>query len=506
MESFLSFWCLSSLRWPEICLSLMIFFSIHHFISQRNKPTKPWPFLGMLPQLLGNVHRLYDWSTYMLKTYGGTSTFHGPSLTNMNFISTCDPRNTEYILKVNFDNFPKGDEFCSIFSDLMGNGIFNSDSESWKKQRRMANSLVHSKAFRGFMARTTQHIVRHQLVPVLSSLARSSSSFDMQDVLLRFTFDSTCTAIFGESVNSLSKELASVPFAKAMNDAMESIMYRYVVPKSWWHLLRLLNIGKERQLANALAVINNFVSQQLKMKMKIKGCSAGMDLLSAYASVSDDEDFLRDTAVNFLVAGRDTSGAALSWFFWLLSRNPDVEKKILEEQRMILAETQRGRFDIEDLSKMVYLHASICETLRLYPVVPMGQKGVVKEDVLPSGTVVKPGTIILYNIYAMGRMEWIWGKDCLEFKPERWVDDQGRLRYENSGFRFLAFNGGPRTCVGKDMALVQMKYAAAEILLNFEIDVVEGHHVSPKPSVIMTMKNGLMVKAKEKPKRCMVSK
>ncbi|CAN6484727.1 unnamed protein product [Victoria cruziana] len=504
MESFLSSWCLltavSSLRWPEICVSLIIFFCIHHYISQSNKPAKTWPFLGMLPQLIGNIHRLYDWSTYMLNTYEGTSTFHGPSLTSMNIVSTCDPRNMEYMLKVNFHNFPKGDNFRSIFSDLMGNGIFNSDSESWKKQRRMANSLVHSKSFRGFMARTTQHIVKHRLVPVLSSLARSSPVFDMQDVLLRFTFDSTCTAIFGENVNSLSEELVSVPFSKAMNDAMESIMYRYVLPRSWWHLLRLLNMGKERQLANALVVINSFVSQQLKMK----GCSAGMDLLSAYASVSDDEDFLRDTAINFLVAGRDTSGAALSWFFWILSKHPEVEKKILEEQKKILGEADKDDFGIEDLDKMVYLHASICETLRLYPPVPMGQKGVVKEDVLPSGTVVKPDMIILYNIYAVGRMEWIWGKDCLEFKPERWLDDQGRLRYENNGFRFLAFNGGPRTCVGKDMALVQMKYAAAEVLLHFEIHVVEGHRVAPKPSVIMTMKNGLMVKVKEKFKRRMV--
>ncbi|KAF3794217.1 Cytochrome P450 86B1 [Nymphaea thermarum] len=507
MESLLSPWSsagtLGSLRWPEICLSLLTFFFLHHLVTQRKQPIRSWPFLGMLPSALLNIHRLYDWAVDLFTRHGSTIAFRGPILSNMNIVATCDPRNIEHMLKSSFDNFPKGREFRDVFSDLMGDGIFNSDSESWKRQRKMANALVHSKSFRGFAAQTTQHLVRRHLLPVLGSFARSGSAFDLQDVLLRFTFDSTCTAVFGESMKSLSEELPSVPFAKAMDDVMEAIMYRYVLPKSWWQLLRRLNVGKERQLADGLIVINDFVSLQLETRKKTEACSpASMDLLSAYASVSNDEVFLRDTAVNFLVAGRDTSGTALSWFFWLLSRNPSVEKKIMEEQRMVIAETSDHRdwFEIEDLNKMVYLHASLCETLRLYPSVPIGQKGVVKEDVLPCGTVVKPGTVILYAIFAVGKMEWVWGKDCLEFKPERWLDDQGMLRHETNGFRFLAFNGGPRTCVGKDMAFVQMKYAAAEILLNFEIDVLECHRVSAKPSVIMTMKNGLMVKAKEKPK------
>ncbi|XP_031475575.1 cytochrome P450 86B1-like [Nymphaea colorata] len=510
MESimFPSSWCfggiIGSLRWPELCLSLLTFYLIHHFVTHRNQPLRSWPLLGELPSALANIHRLFDWGIELFSKHGGTIEFHGPILSNMHVVATCDPRNIEHMLKSSFHNFPKGDEFRDIFFDLMGDGILNADLEPWKQQRKMANSLVHSKAFRGFVASNTQHMVRHKLLPVLHRLTRAGSAFDIQDVLLRYTFDNTCTAIFGECMNALSIELDSVPFTKAMDDIMEAIAYRYVLPRRWWKVLRLLKLGKERQMAEGLTAVNDFVARQLEKRKKAKGSSAGVDLLSTYASVSSDEVFLRDAAINFLVAGRDASAATLVWFFWLLSKNPYVKKKILEEQRMILAETQRDCFEIEDLSKMVYLHASICETLRLYPTVPIGQKGVVKEDVLPSGTVVKPGTVILYAIFAVGMMDWVWGKDCLEFKPERWLDDQAGLRHETNGWRFLAFNGGPRTCLGKDMAFVQMKYAAAEIMLNFEIDVVEGHQVSPKPSVIMTMKNGLMVKAKAKPNRCLV--
>ncbi|CAN6484729.1 unnamed protein product [Victoria cruziana] len=493
---------LGGLSWPEICLALLTFYCVRHFITHRKQPLRSWPIAGSLPAALANMHRLIEWGIEVFCKHGGTIEFHGPILSNMNIVATCDPRNIEYMLKLSFGNFPKGEEFRDIFYDLMGDGILNVDSEPWKQQRKMANSLVHSKAFRGFTGRNTHNMVRQRLLPVLARFARSGEAFDIQDVLLRYTFDNTCTAIFGECMDALSPELRSVPFTKAMDDIMEAIAYRYVLPRTWWKLLKLLKLGKERQMAEGLTVVNGFVDQQLKKRKMTNDSSAGMDLLSTYAAVSDDEAFLRDSAVNFLVAGRDASAATLVWLLWLLSKNPDVKKKMLDEQRMILTETERDCFEIEDLSKMVYLHAAISETLRLYPTVPLGQKGVAKETVLPSGTVVKPGTVIIYAIFAVGMMDWVWGKDCLEFKPERWFDEEGRLKHEANGYRFLAFNGGPRTCVGKDMAYVQMKYAAAEILLNFEIDVVEGHPVSPKTSVIMTMKNGLMVKAKEKPKRC----
>ncbi|KAF3778138.1 Cytochrome P450 86A22 [Nymphaea thermarum] len=143
-----------------------------------------------------------------------------------------------------------------------------------------------------------------------------------------------------------------------------------------------------------------------------------------------------------------------------------VEAKILEEVREVVREKTRESLKPEDLEKLVYLHAALSESLRLYPSVPIGQKGVIKEATLPSGTVVKPGMVIFYPIYAVGRMEWVWGKDCMEFKPERWIDENGKLRHENNSYRFLAFNGGPRTCVGKDVAFVQMKFAAALVLLS----------------------------------------
>ena len=110
---------------------------------------------------------------------------------------------------------------------------------------------------------------------------------------------------------------------------------------------------------------------------------------------------------------------------------------------------------------------------------------------LPDGTILKKGTRVMYAIYSMGRMESIWGKDCRDYKPERWLKD-GRFMTE-SAYKFPAFNAGPRLCLGKDFASYQMKFIAASILYRYHVKVVESHPVVPKLALTMYAKYGLKV-------------
>lgn len=142
----------------------------------------------------------------------------------------------------------------------------------------------------------------------------------------------------------------------------------------------------------------------------------------------------------------------------------------------------------------MYLQAALSESLRLYPSVPFEFKEVIENDVFPDGTMIKKGSQVFYSIYSMARMESIWGKDCLEFKPERWLKD-GQFVSENQ-FKYVVFNAGPRLCLGKKFAYMQMKMVAASILLRYEVKVVEGHKVDPKLTITLYMKHGLLVTIK----------
>ena len=121
---------------------------------------------------------------------------------------------------------------------------------------------------------------------------------------------------------------------------------------------------------------------------------------------------LQHVALNFILAGRDTSSVALSWFFWLVSTHPAVERRIVRELCAVLAASRgvedpalwlAAPFDFEELDRLVYLKAALSETLRLYPSVPEDSKHVVADDVLPDGTFVPAGSSVTYSIYSAGR-------------------------------------------------------------------------------------------------------
>ncbi|KAG6493210.1 noroxomaritidine synthase-like [Zingiber officinale] len=501
--------------YPEFLISLLclaLFYCYYRFFFGTPTTVVPvnWPLAGMFPGLLANFHRLHDWGNELLRETGCTFSFRGPWFLDLNYIVTCDPANLQHIFNVNFQNYPKGDEFANIF-DILGDGIFISDGERWRRQRAKAHALVGQRSFRSFVAAASRDKVEKGLLPLLDEVARRGSAVDLQDVFLRLTFDMTAYLVFGVDPCCLSIDFPTVPFARAMDDAMEAVLLRYTVPPAWWKWKRRHRVGEsERKMAAAWREIDRFIAECVAEKRKNSDrTQTSTDLLSSYMNDVDDDQqgaeidhkFLRDTAVNYMLAGRDTTGAALSWFFWSLSKNPTAEDKILEELKTILKERpSSGRpavFEAEELGKMVYLHAALLEALRLFPPVPIEQKEAVGPDVLPSGQKVERGAKILVSLLAIGRMDGVWGEDCGEFRPERWISEKGRLRHEPS-YKFMSFNSGPRTCLGKEVAFTQMKAAAAAVVYRFRLEAVEGHPVEPKLSIILHMKNGFKVRIKRR--------
>ncbi|MCL7030093.1 hypothetical protein MKW94_003450 [Papaver nudicaule] len=499
----------------ELFIAILFFIAIHSLRQRKRHGLAVWPFVGMLPSLLIAAHTdIYEWLTDVIRQQRGTFTFRGPWLTSLNSVITADPRNLEHLLKTKFTNFPKGEFFRNNVCDLLGDGIFSADDETWRRQRKIASIEFHSSGFRKLTTESLIELVHSRLLPVLDETIKNSASVDLQDVLLRLTFDNVCMLAFGADPGCLGLGLPEIPFARAFEDATEMTVLRFITPSFVWKFMRYLNIGSERKLKESICEVDKFAEKVIHTRNKELSLldqsndndKPRSDLLSVFMGLRDDDGkpfshkFLRDICVNFILAGRDTSSVALSWFFWLVSKNPNVEKQILEEIHRVIGERQDFEvtenestivFKPEEVKKMDYLQAALSEALRLYPSVPLDHKEVVEDEVFPDGTVLKKGTKVIYAIYAMGRMESIWGKDCREYRPERWLRD-GRYMSE-SAYKFTAFNGGPRLCLGKDFAYYQMKFVAASIIYHYRVNVVKNHPVSPKLALTMYMKHGLKV-------------
>ncbi|XP_068641203.1 alkane hydroxylase MAH1-like [Aristolochia californica] len=514
--------------YPEVVVTVICFFILRR-MSLNPSALRSWPVVGMLPSMLANTHRIHDWSAEILQKSGGTIFFKGPWFAGMDLLATADPTNVRYITSTaRAGDYPKGQDYTEMF-DILGNGILNADSDSWRIQRRWAHLLMRQMRFRRYVESTGREKVEKGLLPVLDHMAGEDVPVDLQDVMQRFTFDATCVFVCGVDPGCLSVTFPVVPFAKAVDDAKEVIHLRHTVPRTWWKLFRWLRIRNEKTMAEATEIadgcIVEYISTRRKELEQAKSDTTEknkeeeeVDLLTSYLDYEAEEEmermksdkFLRDVILNMLVAGRDTTSAALTWFFWELSRNPRLEAKILDELRTKLPATEKQEensssttkkklrvFNADELGGLVYLHAALSECLRLYPPVPIIHKCATANDTFPSGHRIRPGLKIYYCLYAMARMETIWGKDCNEFKPERWISEAGTVRTDHSD-KFFTFNAGPRSCLGKGVSFTQMKMAAGAILYNFQVQVLKNQIICPKVSVILHTENGLKVKIRRR--------
>ncbi|KAK8964410.1 Cytochrome P450 94A1 [Platanthera guangdongensis] len=417
-----------------------------------------------------------DWYTHLLRR-SPTGTIHIHVLRNT---ITANPENVEYMLKTRFDNFPKGKNFSSILGDFLGHGIFNVDGDEWRFQRKMASLELGSISVRSYAFEIAAAEVSQRLLPLLSSVS-GAGPMDLQDVFRRFAFDSICKISFGLDPGCLDLSLPMSDLATAFEIASMLSARRAAAPAPvLWKVKRLLNLGSERELRRAIRLVNDLADEVIRQRRKL-GFASNHDLLSRFmASVSNDK-YLRDIVISFLLAGRDTVSSGLTTFFLLISHNQHAAAGIHEEiDNLISGEVPT----YDELRGMHYVHAALYESMRLFPPVQFDSKFCIDDDVLADGTFVRKNTRVTYHPYAMGRMETIWGSDGLQFRPERWL--RNGVFSPESPFKYPVFQGGPRVCLGKEMAIMEMKTVIVSILRAFHIEAVDGGELRPKFAVGLT--------------------
>jgi len=327
----------------------------------------------------------------------------------------------------------------------------------------------------------------------------------MQDLLRRFSFDVICRLSLGVDPGCLDPALPEAPRLAAAFDAAAGIIARRGAAPvaAVWKAKRALDVGSERRLREEIRVIHEAVMDLIHIRKKERSLqqpqevNAGgrrSDLLSRLIECGYPDEAIRDMVISFIMAGRDTTSSALTWFFWLLTRHRDVEREVLRD-----ITTATGGHAAGGQGKMRVLHAALCETMRLYPPVAWDSKHTAAGDVLPDGTRVERGDRVTYFQYGMGRMESIWGADAANFSLQRWLS----LPEDNatpaavagmSPFKYPVFQAGPRTCLGKEMAFVQMKFVASTVLRRFElVPLDEGRVPVFLPLMTAHMAGGLNV-------------
>ena len=298
---------------------------------------------------------------------------------------------------------------------------------------------------------------------------------------------------------------AKSPFSKAFDYSSDHVGLRFQNP-----LYTITELLFGSRFRSAIAEVKQFgqsIVANARHRRMIKSSEMNLpqddpvhgNLIDSLMNAFDDPSIVADAALNFLSAGRDTTAQSLTWTCYLLMRHPGAVDQIRKEITNALLDRDLSSLTVADLqpNRIPYTMAVIYESLRLYPPVPFEIKQCEVDVLLPDGTSLPAGSIVVWCIWAMTRSKEIWGdqrSDLETFDPQRWLQD-GNL-VTKSAFDFPVFNGGPRACLGKKMAELIGAYLIINLVSEFNFEeIVEdeysGRERKSQNSLTLPMQGGL---------------
>eukprot|EP01059_Diplonema_ambulator_P003006 TRINITY_DN12660_c0_g3_i2.p1 TRINITY_DN12660_c0_g3~~TRINITY_DN12660_c0_g3_i2.p1 ORF type:complete len:515 (+),score=117.86 TRINITY_DN12660_c0_g3_i2:52-1545(+) len=410
-------------------------------------------------------------------------------------VTIADPRDIQYVLKDNFLAFEKR---LDMLEELLGDGIFVANGESWKTQRTTAAHMFNRRALREKMS-SVFGAHAQDLVKLLAT----QSQVDVQRLFYCFTFDCTNSIMFSRTVNSLGGDKKDLEFQRHFDVVQTTVPQRFGI--AWWKINRMFQLSAaERAIKHSTAKIDEYIGEIIDTYVTDDGeVAEGVEddqtmtgLYVARAKETGDKvtkKYLRDMIMNYAIAGRDTTASALTACvqFLVEEENAHWQGKLREEALRCFGAHRDEPLtfdDIEDrspLSEAVFL-----EALRLQPAVPRNSKRVLQHVTLPSGVPIPPGANLSWVPYATNRHPDYWGPDAATFSPTRWLDGKAK---DYSDYVYSTFNAGPRLCLGKSMAILEGKIALLTMFASLRFSKVDGFVPRSALSITFQLTNGLLV-------------
>jgi cytochrome P450 len=386
------------------------------------------------------------------------------------------PRDIEYVLVTNPGNFTKSADYRAL-ARVLGRGLLTSEGKFWQRQR----SLIQP-AFR------RESILSY--APVMTGAARrmvdawsNGESRDIHQDLMRVTLDIVAQCLYGAQVSEAAERVGKamhVVTERFVADAGQALLFPFDIPD-------FLASGRKHAVSELNDVINGIIRERRNSNQSREDLLGW--LLQAHDAdgrpMSDAQ--LRDEVMTLFLAGHETTAIALSWACFLLTQNPHIEVRLVEELRAVLGDREPTP---EDLPRLRYMEMVLKEAMRLYPAVwGIGRRAITDCEI--GGYRIAAGT----NIFIF---QWLTQRDPRffpdpeTFDPERWREDpvrSGRI----PRFAYFPFGGGPRVCVGASFAMIEATLLLATILQKVRLELMPGHPVEATPSVTLRPKNGIRV-------------
>jgi cytochrome P450 len=389
-----------------------------------------------------------------------------------------DPDLIEYVLVENSRNFTKT-RILKRNRRLLGEGLLTSEGEFWRRQRRLAQPAFHRKGVAAYGEVMVAFAERSL------EAWRDGQTFDVHEEMMHLTLEIVAKCLFDADVGARATDVGKS--MKAVLEDFSSQRRLIRIPKG---IPTPHNIRFEMAACKLDEIVGTMIENRRKSE-EDRG-----DLLSMLMLAEDDsgermtDKQLRDEVMTLFLAGHETTANALSWTFWLLSLNPEVDNELAEELTRVLG----GRNPtVSDLSNLPYAERVVRESMRLYPPAwVVGREAVAECEV--GGYRMPAGTTALMSQWVMHR-DPRYHDDPERFDPDRWTAE---YRQRLPRFAYFPFGGGSRQCIGAGFAMVETCLVLTTIAQRFRLELSPGQRVEPHASITLRPKSGIMMTLAER--------
>ncbi|MGH1425382.1 MAG: cytochrome P450 [Pseudooceanicola sp.] len=389
------------------------------------------------------------------------------------------PELVKTVLKERPDDFPKSDRVSEGLRPLLGQSVFVTNGETWKRQRRVIDP-----AFEGGRLRDTFPAMHDAARACVARLgARTGAPLEIEEEASHAAADVIFRTLFSIPIEH---EIASDVFHEFRNyqRTQPVVNLAAFVPLPRW-MPRFFRSGTRRSAKAIRGLITRLTADRAQA---IANGTAPDDLATKIMTTPDPETGERfdttemvDQVAIFFLAGHETSASALAWTLYLVATHPEWQDKLAQEASAL--------GDDSDFSVMSRLRLSrdvFREALRLYPPVPM----MVREAACPvrfRDRDVAKGSQVVLSPWHLHRHERLWDNPD-EFDPARFGTENGKACMRDA---YIPFSAGPRVCPGAGFAMVEGPLILSMILRDFHVRPVEGRVPVPVAHLTVRSKDGI---------------
>lgn len=376
------------------------------------------------------------------------------------------------------------DAYTVVLQRVLGLGLLTSDGELWKRQRKLMSQAFTPRRIHQY----AQAMVR--VTDAAIAGWRDGDVVDLHEEMSRVTMAIVADVLFGASVEERDVEVVR----HALEDLTEFLAQS---PEAIFQIPSWVPTPRNRRVSRGVGAIDALVYEMIRRR---RAGEKRTDLLDTLLAAQDDEGArmsdaqLRDEVITLFLAGHETTALALAHTLYLLSKHPDVERRLFAEIDAVLG----GRLpSAEDLPALPYLDRVLKEAMRLYPPAwTIGREAT--EDLELRGRRIERGTQIMMSQWLVHR-DPRWFPNPEGFDPDRWLPERsaGLPRYA-----YFPFGGGPRVCIGNHFAMMEAALALTIVLQRHRIELLPGQRLELSPSVTLRQKGpGLKARLAARPVR-----